>query len=190
MVKPRIVSLQRLYWHLIWVAIGSCFLFFGSLVASHFGWANLLLVIFFAGSLGAVVSNAQRIGNLAKLVPALQADDNPTSRPLTSTVHILQLYASLVVSGVLGFVCYGLFLSGLLEGDLFPTFNGFRDTAFSSMADFLGSIKPEHNHDAAKAIAWSFVAGYSEKFIPNVLDKLAQTTEQNPAQAQTSPSEA
>jgi len=31
--------------------------------------------------------------------------------------------------------------------------------------------------DSAKAIVWAFIAGFSEQFVPNILDKLAQQGE-------------
>lgn len=181
--KPRVVSLQRLYCHLIVSGVIASALFFGNLAASYHDRSNLLLVIYCAGALGAIVSNANRLGGLAKNVPELQSDNSSDKPPMTSTVHALQLYASLLVSGALGFVCYGIFLSGLLEGGLFPKFNLATASPYTGMKAFLESIRPATNLDAAKAIVWAFIAGYSEKFIPNALDKLTRMESEPPKAA-------
>jgi hypothetical protein len=43
--------------------------------------------------------------------------------------------------------------------------------------DSVFKIVPEKTLDAAKALLWAFIAGFSEKLIPNILDKLAQQAE-------------
>jgi hypothetical protein len=62
-----------------------------------------------------------------------------------------------------------LFLSGLLSGDLFPQF-----AADDTAVDAVGFQKLMAQHgvayqDYAKMLVWSFVAGYSEKFVTDVV---------------------
>ena len=63
-------------------------------------------------------------------------------------------------------------MTGLLGGELFPHFSS-TDDAFETMSLFLTKVKPLTNLDTGKVLIWSFVAGFSEKLIPNVLDRLA-----------------
>jgi hypothetical protein len=39
------------------------------------------------------------------------------------------------------------------------------------MIDFLGKTYPASGQDLAKLLFWSFVAGFSERFVPQILDK-------------------
>jgi|GEM_PF-7069010 len=45
--------------------------------------------------------------------------------------------------------------------------------SLASVREFLISIKPLGNVDVAKCYTWCFIAGYSEKIIPTILDKMA-----------------
>ena len=77
---------------------------------------------------------------------------------------------------MLAFVMYGLCLSGLLQGALFPKFTQ-TGTAYTGVGTFLNTIGPETNLDTAKALIWAFIAGFSERFIPNILDRLVAQAE-------------
>ncbi len=61
----------------------------------------------------------------------------------------------------------------MLQGPLFPKFVDLSKEKYDSLASvFL--IVPASPLDAAKALLWAFVAGFSEKLIPNILDQLAK----------------
>lgn len=78
------------------------------------------------------------------------------------------------VGGVLALVLYILFLSGLLQGALFPVFKS--DVPESEQAA-LGFFTIFHQHATngfagyAKLMFWSFVAGFSERFVTDVIGK-------------------
>jgi len=73
-------------------------------------------------------------------------------------------------------VQYGVFVSGILQGALFPMFA--EATQFQNLVEFAKSVSPATNTDAAKAVFWSFVAGFAEGFVPNFIDKVAKEAEQ------------
>lgn len=158
-------KLTKLYWHLAisgLIAFGGCA---AALFAARMGAdTDILLLVFCAGSVGAVINNYHRLAKLS-------AEDKVVIEALDGTVFTMQIYVSVLIAGVLGFVIYGLFLSGLLQGDLFPKFKS-ADAEFTSLFDLLDTVTPKQNVDTAKAIVWAFIAGFSERLVPNVLDRL------------------
>ena len=77
-----------------------------------------------------------------------------------------------LVSIVLAFALNMMFIGGFLSGDIFPQFiNTTIDNGgqYSTMIDFATKVDPLTNKDVAKILIWSFIAGYSEKFVPNLI---------------------
>lgn len=165
--------MERQYLHLATTA----FIAFGGLIsvlllASYELYSNILTAVFFAGSAGAVVNNYFRLSRIA-------AQPESSAAELQRGAVTLQIYVSLFLSGILGFVAYGLFLSGLLQGELFPKFANISGP-YVSLEQMLNEMSPEKNIDAAKALFWAFVAGFSERFIPNILDAIVIKAEARP----------
>ena len=82
-----------------------------------------------------------------------------------------------IYGGVFALVLYVLFLSGLIQGHLFPEFyipqlpeNTPPDGAF--IKDFLWKTYPNSGEDFAKLIFWSFAAGFSERFVPQIISNV------------------
>lgn len=121
----------------------------------------LTLAIFLTGAGGGVISTYFRLKNLAPINIEANA--------------ILQVYITPIVAGLLGWICYAFFLTGMLKGPLFPEFKGYEEEYENILSVF--SITPLKSLDAAKALLWAFIAGFSEKLIPNILDKLAAQAE-------------
>ena len=83
----------------------------------------------------------------------------------------LYLYLSPFVGGLLAMLLFMLFLSGLIDGKLFPHFvlDPTEKNLDGSFILFgMGSDDPS---DYAKLIFWSFIAGFSEKFVINVISQ-------------------
>lgn len=79
------------------------------------------------------------------------------------------------VAVVFAFLLYLLFMSGLVSGDVFPAFshiNSGNGGDYVSMEDFLVKVKPASYKDVAKVLVWSFIAGYSERFVPNLISRV------------------
>lgn len=117
----------------------------------------------------AVIGSAGGTANAYRRLQRLQATERALREDVSRTLAVLQVYASPVTGAVFAAVLYVLFLAGLLQGELFPTFDCSGD-AFTDFADF-ANCGPSTNADVAMALVWAFVAGFGEKLVPNVLDR-------------------
>jgi len=84
----------------------------------------------------------------------------------------LYTFLAPLVGGILALLLFVLFLSGLLEGDLFPKFVG-QDVTPTGFTDLL-KTQAQQIADYAKLIFWSFIAGYSEHFVTDIIGKFEQ----------------
>lgn len=131
-------------------------------ISVQLGWELFLPLVFLTGALGAAVNNFRHLETIRRAERSDQA-------LLPST---FQVYASLLVGGVLGFVMYALCAAGFLEGALFPHFVG-RDAPFSTVKAFVEGQAPATNLDAGRALVWAFIAGWSEGTVSKMLGRLA-----------------
>jgi hypothetical protein len=135
----------------------------------------LVLVIFISGMFGALVSIVRRLqGALANAPVPDQAGD------LSALAHDKRAAVlSLLCGGLFAVLLYVVFAAGfgeLVGAELAPKFNT-PTTNLPNGADFrhfVNNIGPENGKAYAKVIVWSFVAGFFEQFVPDVLDRLAK----------------
>jgi hypothetical protein len=102
-------------------------------------------------------------------------EDNPiTEKILPQQIPdiIKQIYLSALVAGVFGCLMIVFLMAGMLEGNLFPKFSILSEK-FESLQMFLSTVVPNKNEDFAKCIAWAFIAGFGEKLVPNIIDKVS-----------------
>jgi uncharacterized membrane protein YeaQ/YmgE (transglycosylase-associated protein family) len=130
------------------------------------GWANnseeapFLVIVLAFGALGAVVREHVYL--------RFQRQSQDFRAPA-----LMASFFCPVVGAMLALILITLFLSEVVSGDLFPKFEHTKD-AFTSMKSVLrGSVSFSTNADFYKMLAWSFMAGYAEKFILSKLDGLA-----------------
>ncbi|NTW56892.1 MAG: hypothetical protein HGB20_07610 [Chlorobiaceae bacterium] len=121
-------------------------------------WAGFL-----CGIIGGFVSIQQRMPKVS---------DEELSLLTTSWFQILLVP---IFGGIFSLVLYSIFLSGIMTGALFPVFIMPKpavtgpDTAF--IVDIFTRTFPATGQDFAKFIFWSFVAGFSERFVPQIVTK-------------------
>jgi hypothetical protein len=121
---------------------------------------------FLCGALGASVRMMRTVKEDASLAEEL-------SRSFVSTLMPL-LYGAVMAA-----VAYGLFISEIVSGELFPRFSGAESSA--SIQSFL-KIRPTTNTDSFKLLIWCFLAGYSERFVANILGRMEQPSDIKPDQ--------
>lgn len=119
------------------------------------------MAIFITGAGGGIISTYFRL----KGVVSARVEANA----------ILQIYISPIIAGLLGWICYAFFITDMLSGPLFPEFVN-KEHEYNGLKSVF-QIQPQHTIDAAKALLWAFIAGFSEKMIPNILDKLSHQAE-------------
>jgi hypothetical protein len=125
---------------------------------------------FMAGIMGGFVSIQQRLKKIGSDELALLSE---------SWFQILLIP---IYGGIFSLVLYLLFLSGLLEGSLFPKFGmppagGLANTPSpgldaTNIRDFFQNTYPSSGQDLAKLIFWSFLAGFSERLVPQIITNI------------------
>lgn len=117
------------------------------------------VVVVVAGFIGGFVGLQRRVKDLTVL------DLELISKSMVYT------WLSPLVGGVLALLIYVLFLSELLSGHLFPA---FQSDATSNLRAGFSSVFEQHAksyQDYAKLVFWCFVAGFSERFVTDVIGR-------------------
>ena len=128
---------------------------------------DFLWLLLLSGALGGTISTYIRI----KSLPLMDKEES-----IIRILAVLQIYITPVISGIFGFLLYLLFASGIVSGALFPEFSGLKDS-FESAQSMIETIKIKTNLDGIKALVWSFIAGFSERMVPNILDKIIKESD-------------
>lgn len=131
------------------------------------GHVPLVPLFFLSGCVGGITNHYRRLQSLPFTEEQLTSITSPYS-------FIIQSIASPCLGGVFAVILYLAFGSCLLRGPLFPAFNG-ADLPYESANELKGLflLIPCTNKDVAMMFIWAFLAGFSERFVPNWLDKLA-----------------
>ncbi len=143
---------------------------------SSFG-VTPLMVVALGGVLGGFVSALRRLYAFAPIFPS--ATFSFWSR--RSTAYVL-MYSAIppLVGAIAAVVVYLIFAGGMVQGPLFPMFDfdprpGHpKDHTFGN---FVANWGPKETIDYAKAFVWAFIAGFSEKFVPDILNRLGRSVE-------------
>ncbi len=117
---------------------------------------------FGSGLIGGFVSIQQRIKNVSEEELDLLSQ---------SWFQILLIP---VYGGIFALVLYLAFLSGIVEGALFPRLSvpDFGNPpSTQDMKNLFTATYPSTGVDLAKLIFWSFVAGFSERLVPQIISK-------------------
>ena len=131
----------------------------------------LLLLVVLAGMLGAFFSALTRLYHV---------DDAGTAliTPMVGELggKYMFMYASVpsVIGAIAALVMYMLFVSGLVQGDLFPSIACMDEKGCKSISGLMKHYWPEEPTDYGKALVWSFIAGFSERFVPDLLQSLVK----------------
>jgi len=138
------------------------------------GGVTIMIPVMVAGAGGAFVSSLRRLYGFQDIFP--RRSYVRLFRRLDFYVIAYSLVPVLV--GIIGAVMvYLVFAGGLLRGDLFPEFICAPDKGCDDFHGFVTNWMPKDPAANAKAIVWGFVAGFSERFVPNILNRLTADEE-------------
>ncbi len=169
----RIANIHTLTKRLI-VMTALAVLVFGGVFALSFYFSHRFMMTwagFMCGIIGGFVSIQQRIKTVSD------------EELVLLTRSWFQILLIPIFGGVFALLLYCIFLSGMISGNLFPLFyipepvNGIPDTAF--MIDIFTKTYPLTGQDLAKFLFWSFVAGFSERFVPQIINNVVSSTSES-----------
>lgn len=145
------------------------FLAIGAYAARKTDSTFLVPIVFMFGLVGGFVSIQQRL-------PSIEADE---LKLLSESWHSILMIP--VNGGIFAVVLMLMFLSGLIEGEMFPNFYRVPfdssscldkpscDAFKESVMNWFQYTFPEDSHSMGKLLFWSFVAGFSERFVPQII---------------------
>lgn len=118
----------------------------------------ILPFVLIAGALGSFVSLQRKLKQLSE-------DDL-----LLMCQSLASVWLPPITGALLAAILYMLFIGNLISGSLFPAFNTQPDSS-SVLKGFalLAHIEAVSVQDYAKLIFWSFLAGFSESFVTNIM---------------------
>lgn len=126
-------------------------------------------VVFICGIIGGFVSIQQRLDKIS---------DDDIKLLSSSWFQILLIP---IFGAVFSLVLYCIFLSGLLNSDIFPAFYFPSPPPTGPNTEFIIRILrdtyPSTGPDLAKLLFWSFVAGFAERFVPQIISNLTSKTD-------------
>jgi len=132
-------------------------------------------LIAISGTLGAFVSALRRIYLFENIFPTDQYRNIPRG-----VNGYLIAYSSIppLVGAIAAMIIFVVFQSGIIKGDIFPVFEC--ETGANTCKDFVDYLKhwkPAQAQDYAKSIVWAFIAGFSERFVPDILNKISNSAD-------------
>lgn len=140
-------------------------------------WAQLpflamVATVVYAGIVGGYISALRRVQS----VPA-DTDSLLNIQALKSGSYFL--YLSPLLGAIFAIVLLLIFLGGLVGGTVFPAFEPLpcKDCAFSggiAAWPFWTKLCPSSSTEYAKLFLWSFIAGFAERFVPDILDRVIE----------------
>ncbi|UTW10255.1 hypothetical protein [Marinobacterium rhizophilum] len=136
---------------------------------------SILPVVILAGVLGSFVSALNRIYSSRDIFPI-----RSYSVFLRGTSTYLIAYSSIpaLVGAISSTILYVVFASEIVVGPFFPGFScKLGEGNCIEFQQFLTSWSPTDAQNHAKAIVWGFVAGFSERFVPDILNKVSRDSE-------------
>lgn len=118
--------------------------------------------MFIAAMLGSVINQSQE-----KTVAG--------GNRLTIREQVIYFAWKILVALVFALFLYCAFMSEIITGAMFPKFTGL-DGQYTGMYDYINSVSLATYREAAKMLIWAFIAGYAEKFVPNIIQQIKGST--------------
>ena len=150
----------------------------------YFRAVNVVFLAIYAGMLGAVISMARRLKNY---VAVPMSDTDPFIRMTGMENGKAGMHLSIISGAAFAVVLYFLFLGGiadsLLGEGILPKFPHatIDPQGYSTLEQVFGNMIPVDAASLARLLVWSFIAGFGEKFVPDILDRLSHPAQEKTA---------
>lgn len=145
-----------------------------ALLLSGSGHSSLLLLIVLSGALGSFFSALLRLYSFEEL-PKGFVESGIGRQMLYSVMYSL---IPPIVGSIAAAVLYVCFASEIIKSDLFPKFE-CRIQTCKTFADFVFEFGPGSPDQFAKALFWGFVAGFSERLVPDLLQRMSERVQRS-----------
>ncbi len=137
----------------------------------------VLVVVTLSGMLGAFFSALTRLYNVDQLPLALISDTVMELKGLHLVIYSL---VPPVVGAIASVVIYVGFVSGLIDGGVFPKMVCKTGTdKCTSFVEVLNDYGPKEAADYGKALIWAFIAGFSERLVPDMLQSIVARSQKD-----------
>jgi hypothetical protein len=137
----------------------------------------LLILVMLAGTLGAFFSALTRLYNVDQLSIALIS---PTVSELEGRYLLMYSLVPPIIGAIASVVLYIAFVGGIIGGGIFPELACKPDTAScESLIDVMRNYGPKSAQDYGKVLIWGFIAGFSERLVPDMLQTLVTKSEKD-----------
>jgi len=147
----------------------------GIALTSH---VTVLMAVAGAGALGGFVSALRRVYTFQRVFPV---NFFTSWRKVNFYLVVYSMIPSLVGT-IAAVTLYVVFASGLMTGEIFPKFAWAAGSVrTNNFHDFVWNWAPADAVDYGKALVWGFIAGFSERFVPDLLTRLASTEQEKEA---------
>jgi hypothetical protein len=136
----------------------------------------LMVILIFAGALGAFFSALIRLYNFADLPKALI---EPGLGKLRSGYLMIYSLVPPVMGAIAATILYITFAAGLLQGVMFPEFEckvldvARKISDCNTFGHTISDFGPKVATDYAKCLVWAFIAGFAERLVPDALQSFA-----------------
>jgi len=143
---------------------------------------SMLATVVYAGIIGGYVSSLRRVQTIQP-----EFDSLMTIQSLQNSRYFLWL--SPLLGAIFAVVLLLVFIANLVGGTVFPGFSvaptcdGCDSNMWLKMWPFLKTLHPKDGGEYAKLFLWSFIAGFAERFVPDILDRVIQRGQNAAAQA-------
>jgi hypothetical protein len=132
---------------------------------------TIVFDVFGVGMLGGVFSTLIRIHRL-------KPDGQYATAALTERGNQVTVLLSPVIGGLGAVILFAILSAGLLKGSLFPDLPTIKLEPSSDALESVFNVHLPSSTDAAKLYVLCFLAGFSERLVPDVISRLASVAKE------------